>query len=185
VAFAFDATVLELGIFLSLVVKLLAPRPTSLSAQPCPVPSPPASHASRNRLSPTFSFPCPTASFAIPPQLFVSFLASLWLRAAVVGGVGRVGCPALVALSAPSSSCLGCINGFLGRLSLVRFQASGSRIRITCATDSETPRAFWILRLGPCCCSFDVRVGAGAWAVYILVDTSISPKAEGGKASQR
>jgi hypothetical protein len=51
------------------------------------------------------------ASFAIPPQLFVplplsliklwarclSFLASLWLRAVVVGGVGRVGRAALVA----------------------------------------------------------------------------------------
>jgi hypothetical protein len=51
------------------------------------------------------------ASFAIPPQLLVplplsliklwarclSFLASLWLRAVVVGGVGRVGRAALVA----------------------------------------------------------------------------------------
>ena len=49
------------------------------------------------------------ASFAIPPQLFValsliklwarclSFLASLWLKAVVVGGVGRVGRAAFAA----------------------------------------------------------------------------------------
>jgi hypothetical protein len=35
-AFAFEAALLVLGLFLSLVVKLLAPRPTSLSAQPLP-----------------------------------------------------------------------------------------------------------------------------------------------------
>jgi hypothetical protein len=33
-AFALEATLLVLGLFLSLVFKLLAPRPTSLSAQP-------------------------------------------------------------------------------------------------------------------------------------------------------
>jgi hypothetical protein len=33
-ALAFEATLLVLGLFLSLVFKLLAPRPTSLSAQP-------------------------------------------------------------------------------------------------------------------------------------------------------
>ena len=33
-AFAFEATLLVPGLFLSLVFKLLAPRPTSLSAQP-------------------------------------------------------------------------------------------------------------------------------------------------------
>jgi hypothetical protein len=33
-AFAFEATLLVIGLFLSLVFKLLAPRPTSLTAQP-------------------------------------------------------------------------------------------------------------------------------------------------------
>ncbi len=149
-AFALEATLLVLGLFLSLVFKLLAPRPTSLSAQRlscCLAPSiacvakptflihffvampDPALKLSEARTS-LDSFLLllhlldlphdgrhlallsrQIASFAIPPQLLVplplslielwarclSFLASLWLRAVVVGGVGRVGRAALVA----------------------------------------------------------------------------------------
>jgi hypothetical protein len=146
-AFALEATLLVLGLFVALVFKLLAPRPTSLSAQPlsfCLAPS------IARVATPTFlthflvSMPAlklseaildsfllllhlldlphdgrhlailsrQIASFAIPPRLFVPlppslikpwarclsfFLASVWSRAVVVGGVGRVGRSVLVA----------------------------------------------------------------------------------------
>ncbi len=149
-AFALEATLLVLGLFLSLAFKLLTPLPTSLSAQPlsCSL-APSIARVAK----PTFlthflvSMPDPAlklsdartsldsfllwlllldlphdgrhlallsrqiASFVIPPQVFVRLplslikhwarclivLASLWLRAVVVGGVGRAGRPALVA----------------------------------------------------------------------------------------
>jgi hypothetical protein len=151
-ALAVEATVRVLGLFLSLVFKLLAPRPTSLSVQPlsCSL-APSIARVAKPTLLTHFlvSMPDPalklseartsldrfllllhlldllhdgrhlallsrqiiSASFANPPQLFVPlplsliklwarclrFLASLWLRAVVVGGVGRVGRAALMA----------------------------------------------------------------------------------------
>ncbi len=150
-AFAVKATLLELGLFLSLVFMLLASRPTSLTAQPlsCCIARHSIARLAKAAFLAHFLVYIPyaalkpsgartsldslllllhllhlphdgrhlallsrqTASFAILPQLFVplplsmiklwarclSFLASLCLRAVVVGGVGRVGRAALAA----------------------------------------------------------------------------------------
>jgi hypothetical protein len=150
-AFAVEAALRVLGLLLSLVFKLLAPRPTSLSAQPLSCSLAPSIALVAKPTLPTHflvSMPDPalklseartsldcfllvlhlldlphdgrhlallsrqiiSASFAIPHQLFVPlplsliklwarclrFVASLWLRAVVVGGVGRVGRAALM-----------------------------------------------------------------------------------------
>ncbi len=189
-AFALEAGLLVLGLFLSLVLKLLAPRPTSLSAQPllsCTL-APSIARVAK----PTFlthllvSMPDPAlklseartsfllllhlldlthdghhlalllrqiASFAVPPQLLVSlplslikvwarclsFLASLWLRAVVVGGVGRVGRAALEAHYRLRADHVSTVQMAMG-LCLVLSQALGDKLgrgvgRIVCATD--------------------------------------------------
>jgi hypothetical protein len=122
-AFALEATLLVLGLFLSLLLKRLVSRTTSLTAQPlsCCLARSIAGVANPTFLTHPLDLSHDSrhlalllrqiASFAIPPQLFdplplsliklgarcLSFLASLWLRAVVVRGIGRVWGAALVA----------------------------------------------------------------------------------------
>jgi hypothetical protein len=134
-----------LGLFLSLVFKLLAPRPTSLSAQPlsCSL-APNIARVAKQTFLTHFLvllhlldlphdgrhlafLSRQIASFTIPPQLFVplhlsltkllarclSFLASLWFSAVVVGGAGRLGRAALVAHYRLRAHHVYCIHGLL------------------------------------------------------------------------